>query len=283
MKTLMRAIVPIALAILAAPHAVAAQEAPDSVREVRLIDGSTLYGTVLDDGDPLRLRLLSGDEISIARVRIRSIAPAKGRVRDGELWREDPNLTRLFFAPTARTMPKGHGYLAAYELVFPFVAFAPTDNILVAGGTPLFGDIDDHRVVYFAPKVQLYGGPRTSFAVGAFFFDEIGNDYSDWHFGALYGVLTTGDSDNALTLAAGVGYDEHGVETNHPVVMVGGEFRVSRTIKIVTENYLLTEGTLFSIGPRFFGERLSADLGIGVTVDEGDAFTLPIVNFVYVF
>ncbi len=260
----------------------AAQEPTDTVQEVRLVDGSTLFGTLLDDGDPIRLRLLSGDLITIARARVRSIAPALGTVRDGELWRRDPNLTRLFFSPTGRTMPKKTGYIAAYELVFPFVAVGLTDAFLIAGGTPLFGSLTDERVVYLAPKLRLYSDERTDFAVGAFHFEEIGNEYSDLHFGALYAVLTRGTSDRAISLAVGAAYDEHDFY-EQPAVMLGGEFRVSRTIKLITENYFLPEATLLSVGPRFFGERLSADLGIGIAMEESEVFTLPIVNFIYTF
>ena len=60
--------------------------------------------------------------------------------------------------------------------------------------------------------------------------------------------------------------------------------RVSRTIKLITENYFTSDRSLSSIGVRFFGERLSADLGVALFVDEGDVSpTLPIVNFVCVW
>ena len=270
----------LALSLIGTAAPTAAQESLDSLQEVRLVDGSTLYGTLVSDGDPIRMRLLSGDEITISRSRVRSIRKAKGTVRNGEMWREDPNLTRLFFSPTARTMPKGHGYVAGYELVFPFVAVAPTDNLLLAGGTPLFGDLLDARVFYFAPKLNVYTSARTDLAIGGFFFHEV--DGHDIKVGALYAAVTQGSSDAAVTLVVGAGYDEDGF-LDTPVAMLGGEYRVSRTIKLITENYLTSEVSLFTLGPRFFGERLSADLGIGFVVRGSGVFTLPIVNFVYVW
>jgi hypothetical protein len=273
------ALIVAALSIMFWAAPVASQEPQDSVQEVRLIDGSTLYGYVTD-GDPVHIRLLSGDEITVARSRIRSIERARGAIRDGEVWPEDPNLTRLFFSPTARTMEKGHGYIAAYELVFPFVAYAVTDNLLIAGGTPLFGDFDNDRVLYFAPKLRLYSKGRTDLAVGAFMFGEVG--HSDFKAGAFYGALTQGTPDKAVTLVVGAGYDDDGL-LDEPVVVLGGEYRVSRTIKLITENYFTSEGSLITLGPRFFGDRLSADLGIGLAMWDGEVFTLPIVNFVYVW
>jgi hypothetical protein len=68
--------------------------------------------------------------------------------------------------------------------------------------------------------------------------------------------------------------------------MVGGESRISRRLKFLTENYFVpSEGAaLLSGGVRFFGERLSADFGIGAAFGDGDnACCLPLVNFVYSF
>lgn len=268
---------------LSPPAPIAAQDVPDSIQEIMLVDGSRLYGVVLDDSDPVHVRLLGGDEMLIARARVREISPASGQVRDGEFWRNDPNLTRLFFAPTARTMPKGDGYVAAYELLFPFVAAGVTDNLLVAAGTPLFGDLDEDRVVYLAPKLRLFSSGLTDFAIGGFFFHEVGNSFSGLEYGALYGVLTRGTPDRAVSLGAAAVYDEDGFR-DEALVMLGAEMRVSRTIKLITESYLMPDRSLTSLGVRFFGERLSADLGLALFVDEGDVSpTLPIVNFVYVW
>jgi hypothetical protein len=263
-----------------------AQEQTDSILEIRLIDGSTLYGVLLDDSEhdaeTAHIRLLSGDEMLIARARIRTISPAAGPLREGEFWRDDPNLTRLFFAPTARTMPKGGGYIAAYELLFPFVAVGVSDNLLLAGGTPIFGDIIDDRVVYFAPKLRVFSSERTDSALGGFLFTEVGNEYSNFNAGALYGVLTRSTSDRAVSLGVGAAYDDDGF-LDEPIVMLGAAFRVSRTIKLITENYFIPDVSLITFGPRFFGERLSADLGIGLFIENRDVFTVPIVNFVYVW
>ena len=97
----------------------------------------------------------------------------------------------------------------------------------------------------------------------------------------LYGVLTRGTSDRAVSLGVGVAYDDDGF-LDEPIVMLGAEFRVSRTIKLITENYFIPDVGLITFGPRFFGERPSADLGIGLFVEDSDVFTVPIVNFVYV-
>ncbi len=273
------------LQLCARPAPAPAQESTNAVQQVRLTDGSTFYGTLTEEGDSTRVVLASGGEIVVPKNRVSEVRSVSGQVKDGEFWRDDPNLTRLFFSPTARTLPRGRGYLAAYELLFPFAAQGVSDSFLIAGGTPLFwsDDFDSSRVYYLAPKLRVLSTGRTDIAVGAFHFQQVGASPDNASFGALYAAITQGTPDRALTLAVGLGYDDDGL-VDEPVVMAGGEARVSRTIKLVTENYFGPGGTaLLAFGPRFFGERLSADLALGIVVDEGDAWTFPIVNFVYVW
>ncbi|HZD03948.1 MAG TPA: hypothetical protein VE173_03495, partial [Longimicrobiales bacterium] len=70
-----------------------------------------------------------------------------------------------------------------------------------------------------------------------------------------------------------------------PAILLGAETRATRHVKLLTENYLIPTGdgdaeVLLSAGPRFFGEQLSADLGIAVLASGGGGF-FPLVNFVY--
>ena len=204
---------------------------------------------------------------------------------DGQRWRVDMVYVILGLGVGAliiRRVPGKRWVGAFMVLAFPFVAYAATDDIMLAGGTPLFGGLDE-RIVYFAPKVRLYSDGVTDVAVGGLFFEELGNSFSGAKAGALFGVLTRGSPDQAVTLGVAIGYDDDGF-LDQPVVMLGGEFRLSRTIKLVTENYFVPDVTLLAIGPRFFGERLSADLGLAFAIEHGDDFfTLPLVNFVYVW
>lgn len=63
--------------------------------------------------------------------------------------------------------------------------------------------------------------------------------------------------------------------------------QVSRSVTLLTENYLWRRGGgaagIASAGARFFGERLSADVGLAVPIGTGELFVFPVVNFVYVF
>lgn len=247
-----------------------------AVQEIRLSRGSVVYGWVIEQrGDTVLIRLAAGDELRLPRASVVSTRPASGRVVRGEFWRDDPNRTRLFFGPTARGVKAGGGYFAAYELFMPFLGFALTDDLVIAGGTPLFGGMDE-RPFWLAPKLRVYSGGKTDAAVGALVFAV-----EDESVGVLYGVATRGSPDASLSVGVGYGF-ANGELAEHPMLMGGFDVRMSKGTKLVSENYLFPGGVgLISFGPRFFGEKLSADLGLGIAFYDGHSTSFPIVNFVW--
>jgi hypothetical protein len=282
----------VSAAFFAAP-AVDAQEPPpavvvgDSLYEIRLMDGSSLIGRVVaDDGEELVVETAAGARITLRRAQIRSMRLVRGRMVSGEMWIEDPHATRLFFGPTARAVPQGEGYFGVYELFFPFVTYGVTDRFTISGGTPVVpGAIGE--AFYVAPKLEVMRTPTASAAVGVLAF--FATRELDGTVGLLYAVGTLGDSDRALTVGATVpfiatsGDAEIGRE---PALMLGGEARMTRRTKFISENYFAPSVGygLVSGGVRFFGERLSADFGLGAAFGEGSfECCLPLVNFVYSF
>ncbi len=269
------------LAIAATPaiaqEGVAALTPGEELYEIRLMDGSVLFGRVTAvEGETIVLVTLVGARVEVERSQIRVARPAEGRVVEGEFWREDPTSSRLFFTATGRTLQKGEAYVGTYIIVLPFFAVGLTDRITVAAGAPvLFGELEPF---YVAPKVQVFRTARAAISVGTlalFFDDEI--------VGINYGVGTFGTPDHALTLGLGFGFsgDEF---SNQPVAMIGGETRTGRRIKLVTENYFLPgeTGLIFSAGLRFIGERFSTDLGVGGFTGDGESFcSIPHINFSY--
>jgi len=284
--------------------------AASPVLELRLNDGSVIYGRVEQEtAERLVFRTITGGLVEVTRAQIISIAPARGRVVEGQFWRADPNATRLFFAPTGRSLEKGTGYIGVFEILLPFVQVGVTDRLTVGAGTPLvfFGD-ESGRPVWVTPKYQVYRGDRTSAAVGVMHFFVVGESS---RVGLAYTVATTGTEDSAVSVGAGWAYARYREDDSSgcpvrppgspgppipctperstevagsPVLMVGGERRLSRHVKLITENYGFEDGGVVSIGVRFLGERLSADLGVFAPITGEDTFVLlPIVNFVWTF
>jgi len=259
----------------------------DMIQRVRLVDGSTLFARVVAvEGERVTLETSGGDRLDVALARIRSMGPARGTVVDGEFWTEDPNRTRLLvLAPTGRTLDQGEGYISSFWVFFPFVSYGLTDHVTLSGGTPLLPDVIG-RVIYLAPKVRVHRRPGMDLAVGslAFFATEAVDEGS---IGLLYGVGTFGNPDRSISTGAGWGFALGGGDarvSGDPVVLLGGEFRVARNVKLLTENYFVPgeSEAIVSAGVRLFGERLSVDFGIGTITDTSPGW-LPVLNFVYNF
>lgn len=284
---------------LASPRALGAQEVPSretrALVELRLTDGSTLVGTILEtrpDGE-IRFRTLGGIEITVGADRIERIADTRGRVVDGVFWHEDPNPSRLLFTSTGRGLPQGEGYVGSFVLLIlpiPFVAYGVTDRITIAAGTPIFPGFMGESFL-LAPKVHLLSSEGVDLSAGALVVFTRENA----PLSLSYAVGTFGNRDRALTVGFGVGVDPEG-EWDHgsgryrsstaPIGMIGGEVRVSPRIKFVTENWILgSDGeAIVGGGIRVLGGNLSADLGIGGLVGGGDAFCcIPMMNFVLPF
>lgn len=275
------------LALLLAGRPAATQEVPGLqipedttvVQAMELVDGSVVYGRVIAVGPPVRFRLTGGQILTLDPQEIRRIRVSEGVVVDGQVWDPDPNPTRLFFAPTARSTPAGSGYISVYELVIPFLSISLTDRFSIAGGTPLIGGFEGERPFWLAPKLQVLNRERTQVAVGIWTIST--GEIDDDLFSLLFAAGTFGSPDRALTL--GIGYGMEGRDlASSPLLMAGVENRVSRRVKLVSENWIFPDGFGFlSLGPRFMGDRLSADLGVALAFGDDDTFFFPLVNFVY--
>ncbi|MEE2897856.1 MAG: hypothetical protein VX815_05250, partial [Gemmatimonadota bacterium] len=118
-----------AFALVALPAPGAAQDEAaaltpgEALYEIQLADGSVLFARVAEvEDETIVLVTLGGARIEVERSQIRGVRLAEGRVVEGEFWREDPNLSRLFFTATGRALEKGEAYLGTYLIVLPFFA-----------------------------------------------------------------------------------------------------------------------------------------------------------------
>lgn len=209
---------------------------------------------------------------------------ADGPVHGDEDRLADPNPSRLFLTPTGRPLGRGAGYIANYMLFFPFAAYGITDRVSIAGGMPILPELTG-EIFYLVPQVTVVARPRFNMSVGALSF-FLTREVDSGSVGILYGVGTVGDRDRSLTAGAGWGFAlASGAELgDEPVVVVGGELRAGERTKLITENWFAPTASSSAIltgGIRFFGERISADLGIGG--GPGVGCCAPVANFVYNF
>ncbi len=267
------------LAFAQAPATTIVVAPSDITQEIRLRDGTSAIGRVeAVDGTRITFRTVGGATLSIDAADVASLTTVDGRALGTQFWPNDPNPTRLFFGPTGRPLERGDVYLGVYEIFIPFVQVGITDRFSIGAGTPLIFGGGGGRPFWLTPKFTVVARPRTQVAVGAMHMMNIDGDT----LGVGYGALTQGTRDTALTVGVGYAYAEF-EDSGAAVVMIGGEHRVHRHVKLVTENYIFPEGGIASAGVRFMTERLSADLGLATPLGVDELFVFPMVNFVWAF
>ena len=258
---------------------------PDTQR-VRLIlsDGSVLVGRVLE-ATPTTIRFSSviGESL-IARSAVRRVeAITATAVHAGETWPEDPSRTRLFFAPTGRMQHAGEMYFSDAYILFPSLQGGLSDRLSVGAGMSIIPGLGlDEQLYYITPKVGLFASSKLNVAVGALVAGAASIS-DEGPFGLGYGVVTVGGEDGSVTAGGGFGF--HRSSTSQAILMLGGSKRVSRSIALVTENYVYTEhssSVLMSAGLRFMSEQIAFDLA-GFTLSDSGAPILPYAAFIYRF
>ncbi len=247
---------------------------------VLLSNGTEYVGRIVDDGDPLRIELVDGEVVELPRDRVAAVRTVKGTLVGGELWPEDPNASRLFFTATGRNLAAGSGTFNAYYGLIPFVAVGITDRFTLAGGTPLFFG-GDERLFYVAPKFQVVRAGRVQVGVGVLALHVTGGSEDGSYL--AYGVATVGSTPHR-GLTAGIGWGRSDGEwASRPALMLGGDHRASKRIKLITENYLIPDRDsnfgIVSAGIRIMGERLAADLALAAPIEGSVDFVFPMVNF----
>ena len=195
-----------------------------------------------------------------------------------KFWPADPNPTRLFFGPTARSLKRGEGYLGVYEVVMPFVQVGVTNRLSVGGGTPIWFGNGGDRVFWFTPKVTVFDRGRTSAAAGVMHMTGIEDD----SIGVAYGVVTHGTRDTAITVGGGYAYATGGDTLDTaPVLMDRGEHRRAQCRSSSPNSF----GMLFELFNADLERRLSrftlasaalGDLGLvdAAGADEASCFSM---------
>ena len=279
---------------LAAPAA-RAQDAPADTaktRRVTLRDGRTLVGRIAGEtAEGVTVVDASGVRTTVPRDQIRRVsAPVTSRFA-----RQDPNYTRLYFAPTARTLGQRSGRVTTYFFVMPSVAYGITDRVDVSGAAIL--PFDGATFVTANVKAGLVQTSRLSLAVGASAGVPFGADVDGTPVGGtFYGLATFGASEGAVTLGAfgvyGGGFEDEFEVGSGGAILLGAERQISNSVKLISENFLLFasgedfgSATGHALGLRFFGDRIAADLALLAGQAGGDVEVLPVpyVSFAYNF
>ncbi|MGA2384391.1 MAG: hypothetical protein ABSG61_13250 [Gemmatimonadales bacterium] len=249
------------------------------VVELRLTDSTALRGRVVaEDLSALTLVTAAGARVSVPRASLLSWQDVTDVSAEG---RRDPNDSRLFLAHTARAVPKGKFYFLDYLVFFPVASYGVTDQMSLTGGMSLVPFSPD-QLFYVAPKFNLLQTPAASVAAGVLYLRIVGFIPASGYAGIGYGVATLGGPTSSATVLVGFPFASGGWE-RRPLVVLGGETRVSPTVKLMAEGWRIpgTDVVPAVGGLRLIGTHVSWDLGllflIGARTTQGGF--LPWVDF----
>lgn len=261
---------------------------PDSTQtpleRIELQDGTVLIGTVLSETESIiQFRTRSDIEVTIPKAKITARLKVKEKQSAPIAETNDPNATRLLFAPTGKALQKGQGYFSVYQIFFPFVAVGLSNYFTMAGGFSLIPGTSD-QLVYVAPKLTPLQTKNFDLSAGVLYV-KVPDESAG---GIFYGVGTLSGRKNTLTVGIGYGFSESDFASK-PILMIGGELQLSNSIKLISENWIITGDTLVpvSLGIRFFGEKIAADFAlINLLSNNDDDDGLPFfpwIGFAYNF
>ena len=170
-------------------------------------------------------------------------------------WEPVGNGTRIFFAPTARPLRKGEGYVQNIDIFLLGANYGITDNISFGVLVPVLPGVG-LSVFALTPKVSFQVQDKLHVGGGILYASDFRSGG-----GVGYGVATYGSADNNVTLGLGYGFASGDISSS-PVVVVGGATRISRRISLLNETYIYTGGLAGLLGFRVAATRLSGSLGI---------------------
>lgn len=276
-------------------ESVPAAQAPVRYIEFLLTDGTRLTGKIHRETPDKVIAISSlGVRFEIPRHLIVSRRPAPPDFGRRRLEQTDPNYSRLLLAPTGRPLRVGEGYLSDHYVVFPGLAYGVTPHLSVmAGLSVLPGLALGDQLKYFVPRMGWRIGDDLSVSVGAALVAAEA-DGDGGSAGLGFTIATLGDADRSLTLGLGAGWRDEvqrdAEVMDGPMILFGGSYRLTDTMALVSENWLITGAGVslseqpFGLALRFFGERISADLGVILIGDAlSDGIPIPWLSFSYHF
>lgn len=102
--------------------------------------------------------------------------------------------------------------------------------------------------------------------------------------GIGYGIISMGNYDGKVNLAVG---DAFSGSDGELLFGISGDVRVSGSIKLMAELWILQDASWapLVVGVRFFGTRLSGDIGLLYPIGEnlGSPIGIPVVSITYCF
>lgn len=246
-----------------------------------MVDGNEFYGNIIfenQDYIEIQTALLGNLKIVKTDIKVQEYLD-KAVIKAGDVWLENLQATRYFWAPNGYGLEKGEGYYQNVWVLFNQASVGVTKNFSIGAGIiPLFLFAGAPTPIFIVPKFSIpIVKEKFNMGAGAIVGTIVGGDDFNENglIGIAYGVATIGHKDSNATFGMGYGFFE-GELAEYPLFTLGGLTRISRRSYLLTENYLISlDGTtvgLASIGGRTVWQRVSIDYGLvipfGADLDE---------------
>jgi hypothetical protein len=237
----------------AAPPLAAASDSVGRQFQVTLRSGTVFVGTL----QALRPRELEFDTPDLGRVvtprsSIVTMTSTTGQGRRSR-WDYVGNGTRIFFAPTARTLRKGEGYVQDIDFILVGANYGITDHVSVGALLSVIPGLGlGEQLFAVTPK---FGAPLRNdrwHLGGGVLYARAGG----YGAGVAYGLATYGSADQNVTFGLGYGFSQ-GEVGRSPVFVLGGVSRIGRRISLMSENYVFAAGPQQNIALGLYGIRLN--------------------------
>lgn len=263
-----------------------AQAETDSTKQeqivlVKMKNGAEYKGIIISkDSIILVIQSING-EMNLIAKNIRSVERLD---YEGEFEFENLHNTRYFFGPSGIPIKKGKGYYQNILATGNFVNYGITENISIGGGFEFISTVLGTPIWFLTPKVGFDISDKFH-AGGGFIMAGILDG------GILtlgYGVVTYGQAESNISIGTGYGFAD-GDLFDYPAIMVSGTHRVSNSIALLSENYVIPGSEVNSLyvgiqGIRIISRRSSFDIGVTVISNIVDEIpVLPFIGYVRMF
>lgn len=250
--------------------------------QIELMDGSEFIGTILSlDSALLQIKTASIPKIQIFLETIKRMKVIENKmVFKGATAIPNPNPTRYFFAPSAFNLKKGERYYQNTYLLLNSINYGLSDHFSIGASLELISTFSTigpgwSPIWMITPKVGYEVAKNVNVGAGLLLagFGFQGG------FQLAYGLVTYGNTENNVTLALSTGWAD-GDYLKNPPITLNGMFRIGRRNAFITENWIVPSiGNLYSYGVRFFGSKISVDLGF---LNNKDIMDVIIIGIPYV-
>ena len=261
-------------------------------------DGSEIVGTITEETDTdYTVETASGIKITIPKESVVKIDDFKGKMKEGKLYRPDPNKSMYLFSPSAFPIGKNNKYCRDFCVLFPSFNYGFSNVGSAQAGIfwiPGLG-IDEIPIIG-SLKASIYNNNKLAMAGGAMYMriPTISiEDEDDIHLGGgfLFVTGTYGDQFNHASLSLGWGFARGNDEwemMERPIFVLAGNKRISQNIAMVGESWIWPEIEFdyvpILLSARFIGKRIATDVGMLFTFETiSQGLPFPIINFTYHF